>query len=84
MQAINSNKTHIFFFFFQKANTISSKQTHTHRKLLPSRRSLSIRGRQKEKKENNLHANQTLSSQSLYATFDRQNCIHMHKGIQLL
>lgn len=60
---------HTFFFFFKKANTISSKQTHTHRKLLPSRRSLSIRGRLKEKKENNLHANQTLSSQSLYATF---------------
>lgn len=42
---------HTFFFFFKKANTISSKQTHTHRKLLPSRRSLSIRGRQKEKKK---------------------------------
>lgn len=63
--AINSNKTHSFFL---KAN-ISSKHTHTHIvgcfKLVEAW--ALYRG--KKEKENNLHANQTLSSQSLYASF---------------
>lgn len=61
--------THFLYFFVFHQNTHA--RTHIC-EVLPSRWSLSIQRRQQKKKENNLHANQTLSSQSLYATFARK------------